>query len=334
MSKPRINYTEFQQQQMRYAPESFSMLIERVIRDVAANPAMRQYNTRFLYHLRLLQEMPIGKKPAAALRKSDYIEHCKERRAGFGKYKPVAKPTAMHDFVKIRGILRHASANWGDDWDEALAAMEAAKHFLTKAEIIGKGNIRTRIATEDELDRLLSYFDAENKRGRNEVDMVPVILFGLVSTRRRGEVCRILRSDIDWEKMTYMVRDMKHPTKKVGNHGTFALLPELVEIIKTLPVIEGEDRLFPYNGNVVGQKYCAAKKALGIVDLRLHDNRRAAITKWLAILKSPHRVKLISGHKTTQMIERVYDATDPALINQDLAELGVSSVLAAHRMPA
>lgn len=335
--KPRISYQEFQQQQdgTPHVKGSLAWLIQRVIEDVAANPSMRQFNARFLYHLKFIQQAWIGRRVASTLTKADYIEYFKDRRKGLNGGTAVGKATVMHDFVKIRGVLKYASASWGEDWDSTLAQLEVAKLFLVKHEIVGKGNVRTRVPTEDELDRLLTYFEEERKRGRSKVDMVPVILFGLVSTRRRGEVCRLLRSDIDWEKKTYMVRDMKHPTKKVGNHGTFALLPELVEIIKTLP--DGTDRLFPYNANVVGQKYSNAKKALGIVDLRLHDNRRAAITKWLAILKSPHRVKLISGHKTTQILERVYDASDPAAINQEIAELGVTSVLqgpAATRLPS
>jgi hypothetical protein len=58
--------------------------------------------------------------------------------------------------------------------------------------------------------------------------------------------------------------------------------------------------------------------------LRFHDNRREAITRWIAKLdKNLRKVRMVSGHENTLILERVYDATDPATLHADLKKLEV-----------
>ncbi len=125
-----------------------------------------------------------------------------------------------------------------------------------------------------------------------------------------------------------MVRDLKHPTKKQGNHKTFPLFAELAEIIRMMPRMNPADpteRVFKFKAKSASASYTKAKKDLGIKNLRFHDNRRRAITMWLKRLQSPHKVKLISGHETTQILERVYDATDPVTLHAELAKMQTPS---------
>lgn len=347
MEKQRLKYSDFlseQKKDPKNLPGSLAWLIQRVMDDVTANPAMRQLNDRFEHHLRLLQRCEIAAKNAASLRKADFIEHCKQRRSGvaFLGAEPVGKATTQHDFVKIRGVLKHASANWGDEWDRALAEMEPAKLFLLKAEVIGKGQRRTRRPTDEELGALLDYFEKENQRGRNRVKAMPsMIAFGLKSARRRGEIVSIMHGDVDYVGKTYKVRNMKHPTLK-GLTKEFILWPELEAIILAQPRVDPNDpteRIFPFNGNVVGQKYSYAKKKLGIVDLRFHDNRADALSKWLLKMPAEDVRLAVSGHENTKILEKHYDRrTTAELIREKyrevLAKLGAPVVPVAAPMAA
>jgi hypothetical protein len=115
----------------------------------------------------------------------------------------------------------------------------------------------------------------------------------------------------------YHVCKMKHPTKKDYSKW-FPLYPELAEILLRQPVKEGDDRFFPFDAKSVGAKYTRTKKELRaeypglFIDLHFHDNRRKAITEWLRKL-TPHQVrKFVSGHETSAIFDRNYDATDPA----------------------
>ncbi len=304
MEKPRIRIG------------SIGWLIERYIREMNGldtGKPIRFIGTSQLYTLRRLQRAPIGMVAAAEVTKHHIIEHCKARR------QTVCPATIMQDVTYLSGVLKYAPSAWDECEAVSDAAVAAAKPFLVKHGYIGKSTPRTRVPVEDEIPRLLEYLAQPPKRkARNYIYAMPdIVAFALVSTRRLGEICRITHSDVEWdhrdeagnEAPIYWVRDMKHPTKKKGNDKSFTLFPELAEIIRRQPRKEGDDRIFPFYDKSVGARYTRAKKALGIVGLRFHDNRRAAITSWLKKLP-PHSVrKFLSGHNTGAIFDRVYDAT-------------------------
>lgn len=331
--KPRLTYAQFTAMQAAPAandagPERPGLTVAAAIHRFIAEmdqPGMKALGMTHAYALRAIARRSIGEKVAASLRRADFIAYCQERRQG------VKPSTANQDITYIGGVLKYASAAWPEceNLAEAVAQLEAAKPFLVKHQLVGKTVPRKRVPTDEEIAQLLNYY-AEHP-GR-KLRMPDVIAFGLASTRRRGEVCRMRWGDIDWHHVDeqgnpapmYMIRDVKHPTRKDGNHKTFPLFPELIEIIKRQPRKDPNDqseRVFPFVPESVTQSYIAAKKACGIVNLRLHDNRREAITRWLAILKNPHKVKLISGHETTHILERVYDATRPDTLHEAVAQM-------------
>lgn len=304
--------------------QTVAQLVERFIDEmngINGQPGIKPLGPSHCYTLRRIERMPIGLKSVSELKKTDVMDMVKELR------KTVVAATANQYVTFLRGVLKYAPSAWEDCEDVSDASIAAAKPMLIKYQLIGKSVPRKRVATDAELDALLGFYATPNKRGKQrQIRMADIIAFAVGSTRRMGEICRFRRSDIDWDRKDkegnptpmYMVRDMKHPTKKTGNHKWFPLFPELAEIINLQPVHPTDDRVFPFNSHSASASYTNAKKRLGIQGLRFHDNRRLAITRWLARLKNPHKVKLISGHETTLILERVYDATDPATLHADL----------------
>lgn len=295
-------------------------LIDRFIAEMNGNETqagIKPLGTSHLYSLRRLQRDPITAKEASELKKSDIIEYVKELR------KTVCPATALHGLTFLRGVLQYAPSAWEDCENVSAAAITAAWPILTKHGLIGKSAPRKRRPTDDELHQLIEYLTAQDER--SQIKVVPCLMFALASTRRRGEICRLQRGDINWEKRTYMIRDMKHPTKKKGNNKSFPLTADLAEIIKRQPRLTDapEERVFPYNDKSLGARYTLAKKALGIVDLRFHDCRREAISRWLAKGLPPHKVRQISGHENTIILERVYDAPKAEDLHGDIARLAV-----------
>ena len=293
-------------------------LIERFITEMGTEqqPGIKPLGVSHLYCLRRLQRAPIAEKEAASLKKHDIIEHVKARRAS-----GVCAATAMHDITFLRGVLQYAPSAWEDCDDVSAASIVAALPMLTKHGLIGKSTPRKRRPTDDEIHRLVEFLGEQDKRAK--IKVVPCLMFALTSTRRRGEICRMQWGDIDWEKRSYMIRDMKHPTKKKGNHKTFPLFDELATIIKAQPRLTNDagERVFPYNPQSLGARYTLAKKALGIVDLRFHDNRREAISRYLQQGLKPHEVRLISGHENTVILERVYDNRDSTYLHDRLEQM-------------
>lgn len=309
-----------------------SQLIERFIDEMNGTngqPGIKAMGLSHRYTLRVIERLPIGAKNASDLKKTDVMDMVKELR------RSVTASTANQYVCFLRGVLKYAPSAWDDCEDISDASIAAAKPMLVKYQLIGKSAPRKRVATEAELDALLGYYATPNRRGKKRFIRMPdVLAFALASTRRIGEICRIRRPDIDWDRKDadgnptpmYLVRDLKHPTKKIGNHKFFPLFAELAEIIRLQPIHPTDDRVFPFNAKSCSASYTNAKKALGIQGLRFHDNRRLAITRWLAKLKNPHQVKLISGHETTLILERVYDATDPATLHAEVARLTAVTV--------
>lgn len=318
--KPKVNYADFvaAKQGHSYAEFSVAWVIELFIREMNGWAGCRPVKVLGLsheYNLRVTQRAEIGKKDSRTLTEDDIIDHCKER------IKEVCAATINQDVGYLHGALKYIRAARRDCREIKAHVIKDVRPFLVKNGFIGKSNPRKRVPTDDEIERLLNFFSVAPKRKhRNFIYAMPdIIAFALASARRIGEICRIERSDVNWEHKDkegkpapmYTVRKMKHPTKK--NHTkTFPLYPELAEILLRQPVKQGDDRFFPFMSASVSAKYTLAKKALGIVDLRFHDNRREAITQWLRKF-TPHQVRhFVSGHDSVKMIESNYDATDPS----------------------
>lgn len=304
--KPRLSYANFNAR--NFATRSFAWLIQCVMDDVAVNPTtIRQFGQSALFALKRLQCAPIGSVNVDNLSKHHLIDHCKERR------KTVCAATIKQDITALRGVINHAAATFQDCEDLSLAAFEGAKPFLVKNQLIGKSEPRKRRPTDEEIARLLADFAASDALPQTQIKMVPVVAFALASARRRGEIVRITHGDVDYEKKVYWVRDLKHPTKKKGNDKCFVLWPELEAIIKAQPRRNPNDlaeRIFPFNGESVGKRYIDAKKRLGIVNLRFHDSRRDAISKYLLKMPAEDVRLTVSGHDNTKILESNYDGRD------------------------
>lgn len=300
--KPRLSYAEFIAQQPK--PLTIAVLIQRVMDDVAASPTtIRQFGTSTVFTLKRLQREPIGQVIAREFGKTHVIDHCRKRR------ETVCPATTKGDITALRGVFGHAVSAFPDCEFLTLKAFDEAKTFLVKNNLIGKANRRTRLPTVVEIDALLTDLAISDAHPNSKIKMVPVVAFGLVSARRRGEVCRITHGDVDYEKKIYWVRDLKHPTKKKGNDKSFTLWPELEQIIKMQPRLDPNDpteRIFPYNGESVGKRYIDAKKRCGIAGLRLHDNRGEATSKWIQKIGRDKTRKVVTGHDSEKAFD-IYD---------------------------
>jgi integrase len=317
VSKPRLSYAEFIASQQSKQPVTIAMLIQRVIDDVDANPmTIRPHGESTRATLRRMQREPIGAVIAAKLSRHDLIEHCKRRRNGVDR-KAVSAATVKGDLSALRSVINHAASTWRDCEELNCKPFDKAKHHLVTNQLVGKATRRTRLPTSEEIPLLLDDLARSDKHRNATIRMVPVVAFGLKSARRRGEVCRIKRRDVDYEKQIYWVRDMKHPTRKKGNDKSFVLWPELEQIIRMQPWNDPSDLdelIFPYNPKSITKRYIDAKKRLQKLhphlfkNLRLHDNRGKATSEWLLKFNgSRDKVrKLITGHDSEKAFD-IYD---------------------------
>ena len=246
--------------------------------------------------LRLLMKRSIAKRPVIDLKARDFIEHIRLRREG-----GVSASTANNDLIWWRTIYKIAIGAW--DFPLSTDAIESAAVVCRQHRLIAKPNKRDRRPSLDELESILRH--ATRGDGRQQIPLSEIILFQIFSARRIAETCRLEWDDYDRENATVLVRDMKDPRNKDGNHITVSLPPQAIAIIDRQPTGRPYDRfIFPYNGRSVGSLFNRACKLTGVKNLRLHDLRHEG-TSWLfeTGLDIP-RVSKVTGHRSWGGLQR------------------------------
>lgn len=308
-AKPRLSYAEFIASKKGF---TVAQIIERFIRamdGLDGEPAVKTLGVSHRITLRCLQRASIGAILALELDRKDLIEFCKE---SVKKRKPA---TVMQYVTYLSGALNYAGSAWDDCEGISAAAITAAKPFLTKHNLIGKSTPRERRPTPEEIALLLAHFAIENARKQNKINMVRVALWQLKSARRISETCRIEWADWDREGHTILVHKMKDP-KNRNKTKRVALPDEAQAMLEEMwPLRDpNEPRIFPYRSASCSARYCLAKKALGIVGLRMHDSRRDCGTRLVEDKGfSPEEAILVTGHETTAIFQRTYLCMKPEL---------------------
>lgn len=253
------------------------------------------------YTLKTL-ERELGEKPAGRLTVDDLVGYAMARRDdGAGPY------TVNCDLSKLGTVFRYAGQGLPD-------AVGAARPKLTYLRLIGGGGLRERRPTEDEAARVLEWLAKE--KGEVYADFVR---FSAITAMRRGEVCRLLWSDLDADKKMVLIRDRKDPRQKEGNDQWVPLLGESWDLVNRQP--KDDERIFPLHPQTVTKYFTWACKELGIPDLHLHDLRHDGISKMFeAGFDIPH-VAVVSGHRDWRHLKR-YTQIKPESLHEHAANQG------------
>src|SRR5579859_2642537 len=201
-----------------------SELIEKFILKTQ-QPGARHLGKSHEYTLKSLQKSTLGAKPYDKLKVQDFMDYCTARKAS-----GVTPATVMHEMTFLTGVLKYAFEIW-EMSEEPLKAYKKAKPQLVKEQLIAKSQPRDRRPNVDEIERLLSLAEEEDARARNKIRMAPIIRFQIPSARRISETCRLRVKDVNVEKRTCMVYDLKNPKGK-GFHDEFPLLGDAWTIVQ------------------------------------------------------------------------------------------------------
>ena len=243
--------------------------------------------------LRMLRNQPIAGVDVRALCTSLWVDHIRARRlAGAGA------ATALNDLVWAGVVLRAARSARGVDVSPAM--IDEARTACRNLRLTGKARRRARRVSEDELARLLAFFDRGD--GRAQIPMGDVVRFAVASARRQDEICRLRWDDLDAQALTGIVRDAKHPRHKHGNHRVFKFSAEGWAIVQRQP--RGGDLIFPFRAPSISARFTRACKILGIEDLRFHDLRHEAVSRLFEAGYSIPEVAMFSLHDSWAELKR------------------------------
>lgn len=241
-------------------------------------------------HLDLLTRLPLAEKDALKLTVPQLIQHAESRQETAGP------PTIGNDFIWLRLAFQYARRTWNLPLD--VQVIEDAVASLREARIIGRANARSRRVSDAEIERIIEQLG----RNPSTVPMPDIVLFALHSARRQGEITRLRWDDLDERTRTGLVRDVKHPTRKKGNHKRCKFTPEAWEIIKRQP--QDGPLVFPHNTRTISAYFTRAVSILEIPDLRFHDLRHEATSRLFERGYSIQEVQQFTLHESWAMLSR------------------------------
>ncbi|WP_227369869.1 site-specific integrase [Halomonas sp. M20] len=275
-------------------------------RNVTLNDAIERYIHEFAQGagrskratIQQMQRFPIARVHIARLSSEDIIGHAVMRRDSGIKPQTVAQ-----DITWLGIILRTASAAWKMPVD--LNEFESAKLLMRSKGLIARPEKRDRRPSAAEIEAVRAYFRRSQKiRPSAVIPMEDIMDFAIASSRRLGEITRLVWADLDEKASTCWVRDAKHPRRKEGNHKRFKLTREGLDIIRRQPRAQRQERIFAYNEKSIGTRWQAACAACGIEDLRFHDLRHEATSRLFEAGYEIVEVQQFTLHESWDVLKR------------------------------
>lgn len=213
--------------------------------------------------------------------------------AGMRKEEGAGPYTVNMDVSKLGTVMRYAGAWLGVALPDVVGA---SRPLLTNMRLIGGGGKRERRPTEDELRRVLAWL-LKNKG----LAYAEAVAFAATSAMRRGEVCTILKADID--KVTHIIPVWRKHPRKGKTLEKVPLLGEAWDIAKRQPKT-ADGRLFALHPGTLSKYFTEACRDLAIPDLHLHDMRHEGTSRLFEEGYAIEEAALVTGHKDWRNLKR------------------------------
>jgi integrase len=157
-----------------------------------------------------------------------------------------------------------------------------------------QGQGRYRRLEDSERLRIESYLEA-----RVSISFASFIRFALSTGMRRSEILSLAWEDINLDRRLITLKDSKNsrPRWIPTDESAMRVLLTQQRLNTSKP--------FPLTLSAVDSAWKRMVKRLELKDLRLHDLRHEALSRWAERLNGdPYKLCLISGHRTLQMTHR------------------------------
>ena len=195
---------------------------------------------------------------------------------------------AQIDLILIRHAIKIARLEWG---------VELPTNPVDGVRIPNGIKRRDRRLRDGEYDALLQ----AAKSCRNKL-IWPMVDFAIETGMRRSEIL-----SLRWENLSAQERIASLPDTKNGSKRDVPLTQKAAQVIAGLPA--HKVNIFPTSDYAVRHAWDRLVRRAGIEDLRFHDLRHEAISRFFEMGLSVPEVALISGHKDYRMLAS-YNHTD------------------------
>lgn len=224
------------------------------------------------YRVALWLRDELASKAVGTIRSSD-VAKWRDARIESG----VSSGTVRLDLALLSNLYTIAIQEWG----------MMISNPVTNIRKPSPGKARDRRLLPGEEDRILTECSAE---------MRVIVVLAIETAMRRGEIIGMRREWIRGAVVTL-------PDTKNGTVRKVPLSKRALAVLAELPLrIDG--KVFGYTDHGCTQMFVKYCRRLGIKDLRLHDLRHEATSRFFEKGLDVMQVKSITGHKSLQMLSR------------------------------
>lgn len=206
--------------------------------------------------------------------------------------KPAAPTTVKNKLNLLSQALKHATKSI-DGYESPV-----------KSEDMPKGNPgRERRLEDDEEERLIIA-----ARASDMPHLEPLIQMAIHTALRLGRLLSLRWSYIEDVKSGTRTHTVIRIPKSIQHHnkkaGTIPVTQEVRELIERLKPLSNGDFLFPISEDQVEYHFRVAREKAGLEDFRFHDLRHEATSRLFERGLDAVQVMSITGHSTSQMLDR------------------------------
>ena len=204
----------------------------------------------------------------------------------------VTEGTLRKEFILLRKLFTVAISSWN---------LSIPENPMARLPVPKDSSNRERRVTLDEWNKIIT----TATQMRNHL-VKAVICFAYETGMRRSEILRLRWDDVDGNICT--IRNTKN--------GSDRVIPLSRKAVQTLTMLgRSSEQVFPISGNAIRLSWERIIRKAEINDLRFHDLRHEAISRFFEMGMSIAEVQVISGHKDVRQLFR-YTHLKPELIAQ------------------
>ena len=230
----------------------------------------------------------ITRKTLSTLTLSDFVQYRNER------LRTIKPQTLKRQLTIISSVFKTANEEW------EIPVPNPVKDIKLKF----TDQRRDRRLQTKELEKLL-----KATTSCHNILIKPIILIAIETGMRRGEILTMLWSNVDLDKSTLFI-----PTSKNGYSRIIPLTPSAKEVLELLD--HSDSLVFPITANAFRKAWERVKVRAGISDLRFHDLRHEAISRFFEMGLNIAEVASISGHKDFKMLFRYTHPKAEDIVNK------------------
>lgn len=220
------------------------------------------------------------------LRREHLQEWCDER------LKDVSPSTVRRQLAILSHVFEVAQTIWHIPIDN-----------LTRTSVIPASSVRRhRRLTAAEEAQILNAVEAS----RNP-HLLPILLLAKETSMRRGELLALRWDQIGKDHIVI-------PISKNGSSRTIALSNTAIAILSS--VAKMDVRVFPTSPSALTQAWRRLAKRASVDDLRFHDLRHEAISRFFELGLTAPEVQSMSGHKDMRMLYSYAHANRRAVLSK------------------